>query len=71
MIEDYLDQTIALINESKLPKERKSKILASLRSALIDYFVNRRTIMYIDKKGFEEFKQKIQAEESSLECQNV
>ena len=71
MIEDYLDQTIALINDSKLPKERKSKILASLRSALIDYFVNRRTIMYIDKKGFEQIKQKIQAEESNLECQNV
>ena len=63
MIDDYLDQTIALINESKLPNERKSKILASLRSALIDYFVNRGTIMYIDKNGFEHFKQKIQAEE--------
>ena len=63
MIDDYLDQTIALINESKLPYERKNKILANLRSALIDYFVNRRTIMYIDEKGFEEFKQKIKAEE--------
>ena len=71
MIEDYLDQTIALINESKLPYERKNKILANLRSMLIDYFVNRRVIMYIDKNGFEQFKQKIQAEESSLECQNV
>lgn len=71
MIEDYFDQTIALINESKLPKERKSKILANLRSMLIDYFVNRRVIMYIDKNGFEEFKQKIKNEESSLECQNV
>lgn len=71
MIEDYLDQTIALINDSKLPYERKDKILASLRSALIDYFVNRRTIMYIDEKGFEQFKQKIQSEESNLECQNV
>lgn len=71
MIEDYLDQTIALINESKLSYERKFKILANLRSALIDYFVNRRIIMYIDKKGFEHFKQKIQDEESSLECQNV
>ena len=71
MIEDYFDQTIALINESKLPKERKDKILASLRSALIDYFVNRRTIMYIDEKGFEHIKQKIQDEESRLGCQNV
>lgn len=71
MIEDYFDQTIALINESKLPYERKYKILANLRSMLIDYFVNRRVIMYIDKNGFEHFKQKIQAEESSLECQNV
>lgn len=71
MIDDYFDQTIALINESKLPKERKDKILSSLRSALIDYFVNRRTIMYIDRKGFEQIKQKIQDEESSLECQNV
>lgn len=71
MIVDYLDQTIALINESKLSYERKSKILASLRSALIDYFVNRGTIMYIDEKGFEEFKQKIKAEESRLGCQNV
>lgn len=71
MIEDYLDQTIALINESKLPYERKNKILANLRSMLIDYFVNRRVIMYIDKKGFEHVKQKIQDEESSLECQNV
>lgn len=71
MIEDYFDQTIALINESKLPYERKFKILANLRSMLIDYFVNRRTIMYIDEKGFEHIKQKIQAEESSLECQNV
>lgn len=71
MIDDYFDQTIALINESKLPYERKNKILANLRSALIDYFVNRGTIMYIDKNGFEQFKQKIQAEESSLECQNV
>ena len=53
MIEDYFDQTIALINESKLPKERKDKILASLRSALIDYFVKRRIVMYIDEKGFE------------------
>ena len=67
MIDDYLDQTIALINESKLPYERKNKILANLRSALIDYFVNRRTIMYIDEKGFEQFKQKIQDEESELE----
>lgn len=71
MIEDYLDQTIALINESKLPYERKNKILANLRSMLIDYFVNRGTIMYIDEKGFEQFKQKIQSEESNLECQNV
>ena len=68
MIDDYLDQTIALINESKLPNERKNKILSNLRSALIDYFVNRRVIMYIDDKGFEEFKQKIQAEESRLGC---
>ena len=71
MIEDYFDQTIALINESKLPKERKDKILASLRSALIDYFVKRRIVMYIDEKGFEYIKQKIQDEESRLECQNV
>lgn len=68
MIEDYFDQTIALINESKLSYERKNKILANLRSMLIDYFVNRRVIMYIDKNGFEEFKQKIQAEESRLGC---
>ena len=71
MIEDYFDQTISLINESKLPKERKDKILANLRSALIDYFVNRRIVMYIDEKGFEYIKQKIQDEESRLECQNV
>ena len=71
MIVDYFDQTIALINESKLPKERKDKILASLRSALIDYFVKRRIVMYIDEKGFEYIKQKIQDEESRLECQNV
>ena len=71
MIEDYFDQTIALINESNLPKERKDKILANLRSALIDYFVNRRIVMYIDEKGFEYIKQKIQDEESRLECQNV
>ena len=71
MIEDYFDQTISLINESKLPKERKDKILANLRSALIDYFVNRRIVMYIDEKGFEYVKQKIQDEESRLECQNV
>ena len=71
MIDDYFDQTIALINESKLPKERKDKILASLRSALIDYFVKRRIVMYIDEKGFEYIKQKIQDEESRLECQNV
>ena len=71
MIEDYFDQTIALINESKLPKERKDKILANLRNALIDYFVNRRIVMYIDEKGFEYIKQKIQDEESRLECQNV
>lgn len=68
MIVDYFDQTIALINESKLPYERKYKILANLRSILIDYFVNRRIVMYIDEKGFEEFKQKIQAEESRLGC---
>ena len=71
MIVDYFDQTIALINESKLPYERKNKILANLRSALIDYFVNRRIVMYIDEKGFEYIKQKIQDEESRLECQNV
>ena len=71
MIEDYFDQTIALINESKLPKERKDKMLANLRSALIDYFVKRRIVMYIDEKGFEYIKQKIQDEESRLECQNV
>ena len=71
MIDDYFDQTIALINESNLPKERKDKILANLRSALIDYFVNRRIVMYIDEKGFEYIKQKIQDEESRLECQNV
>ena len=71
MIEDYFDQTIALINESKLSYERKNKILANLRSALIDYFVNRRIVMYIDEKGFEYIKQKIQDEESRLECQNV
>lgn len=71
MIEDYFDQTIALINESKLPYERKNKILANLRSILIDYFVNRRIVMYIDEKGFEYIKQKIQDEESRLECQNV
>ena len=71
MIDDYFDQTIALINESKLSYERKNKILANLRSALIDYFVNRRIVMYIDEKGFEQFKQKIQDEESRLECQNV
>ena len=67
MIDDYLDQTIALINESKLPYERKNKILVNLKNMLIDYFVNRRTIMYIDEKGFEHIKQKIQAEESELE----
>lgn len=67
MIEDYLDQTIALINESKLSCERKTKILANLRSSLIDYYVNRGRIMYIDSKGFEHIKQKIQAEESELE----
>ena len=67
MIEDYFDQTIALINESKLPYERKNKILVNLKNMLIDYFVNRRTIMYIDEKGFEHIKQKIQAEESELE----
>ena len=71
MIEDYFDQTIALINESKLPYERKNKILANLKNMLIDYFVNRRTIMYIDEKGFEHIKQKIQDEESRLGCQNV
>ena len=71
MIVDYFDQTIALINESKLSYERKNKILANLRSALIDYFVNRRIVMYIDEKGFEYIKQKIQDEESRLECQNV
>ena len=53
MIVDYFDQTIALINESKLSYERKNKILANLRSALIDYFVKRRIVMYIDEKGFE------------------
>ena len=68
MIEDYFDQTIALINESKLSYERKNKILANLRSALIDYFVNRRIVMYIDEKGFEYIKQKIQDEESRLGC---
>ena len=71
MIDDYFDQTIALINESKLPYERKNKILANLRSILIDYFVNRRIVMYIDEKGFEYIKQKIQDEESRLGCQNV
>ena len=70
MIEDYLDQTISLINDSKLPCERKYKILASLRS-IIDYFAKRGVNVYIDKKGFDRFKQKIQAEESNLECQNV
>ena len=68
MIDDYLDQTIALINESKLPYERKDKILASLRS-FMHYFANRGINVYIDEKGFEQFKQKIQDEESSLECQ--
>ena len=68
MIVDYFDQTIALINESKLSYERKNKILANLRSALIDYFVNRRIVMYIDEKGFEYIKQKIQDEESRLGC---
>ena len=67
MIEDYFDQTIALINESKLSYERKNKILVNLKNMLIDYFVNRRIIMYIDKKGFEHIKQKIQDEESELE----
>lgn len=67
MIKDYFDQTIALINESKLSYERKNKILANLKNMLIDYFVNRRVIMYIDEKGFEHIKQKIQAEESELE----
>ena len=71
MIEDYYYNTVALILDSKLPKERKCKILANLRSALIDYFVNRRIVMYIDEKGFEYIKQKIQDEESRLECQNV
>ena len=70
MIDDYFDQTIALINESKLPKERKDKILASLRS-FMHYFANRGINVYIDEKGFEQFKQKIQDEESRLECQNV
>ena len=68
MIVDSFDQTIALINESKLSYERKNKILANLRSALIDYFVNRRIVMYIDEKGFEYIKQKIQDEESRLGC---
>ena len=62
MIEDYFDQTIALINESNLPCERKNKILASLRS-FMHYFANRGINVYIDEKGFEQFKQKIKAEE--------
>ena len=70
MIEDYFDQTISLINESKLPYERKNKILANLKNMLIDYFVNRGYTLFIDRKGFEYIKQKIKSEESSLECQN-
>ena len=62
MIEDYFDQTIALINESKLPKERKCKILANLENMILDYYVHRRIRLIIDKKGFEYFKQKIKDE---------
>lgn len=71
MIVDYFDQTIALINESKLPKDRKFKILANLQNMILDYYVHRRIRLFIDEKGFEHFKQKIQDEESRLECQNV
>lgn len=70
MIDDYLSNTINIILDSKLPKERKDKILASLRSFMY-YFANRGINVYIDEKGFEQFKQKIQSEESNLECQNV
>lgn len=68
MIVDYFDQTIALINESKLPKDRKFKILANLQNMILDYYVHRRIRLFIDEKGFEYYKQKIKDEESRLGC---
>lgn len=67
MIEDYFDQTIALINESKLPKDRKFKILANLQNMILDYYVHRRIRLIIDEKGFDYFLQKIKAEEVKAE----
>lgn len=63
MIEDYLSNTINIILDSKLPKERKSKILANLQNMILDYYVHRRIRLIIDEKGFEHFKQKIKDEE--------
>ena len=70
MIEDYLSNTINIILDSKLPKERKDKLLRNLKIMFKSY-LKRGIRLYIDEKGFEHFKQKIQDEESSLECQNV
>lgn len=65
MIDNYLDQTIALINESKLSCERKSKLLTNLK-IMFESNLKRGIHLYIDKRGFEHFKQKIQAEETEL-----
>lgn len=60
---NYYKLVIFNILESKMPKERKCKILANLRNMMVDYYVHRRTLLIIDEKGFEYFLQKIKEEE--------
>lgn len=67
MIEDYLSNTINIILDSKLPKERKSKLLTNLK-IMFESNLKRGIHLYIDEKGFEHFKQKIKNEESRLGC---
>lgn len=60
---NYYKLVIFNILESKMPNERKYKIIANLENMMLDYYVHRRIRLIIDEKGFEYFLQKIKAEE--------
>lgn len=60
---NYYKLVVFNILESKMPKERKCKILANLQNMILDYYVHHRIRLIIDEKGFDYFLQKIKAEE--------
>ena len=64
---NYYKLVVFNILESKMPKERKCKILANLQNMIVDYYVHRRIRLIIDENGFDYFLQKIKAEETELE----